>query len=316
MIERDRRGERGWIPLALVAHVVWLNLHGGFVVGMAFWLLHALAHAVFRRPFAHVIGVLAVMAALVALNPYGLAYYPYLASALTMSRPRIGEWHPIRPANPFGLGVYLASVAIAAAPCGQRLARSPMAHPAAAAIQRATSDTCRSALWVAYVPGWCGDRCGAITGRYGRPLGPVASALGRCRSRFLSQRPWRLTCPAPPRALPPYPVGRPYLAGHVRANALPFGVGRSCRKLHPRQGQPEPVTRRLWSSSLWSTSLFDARRLATPERIRLTSSSRERRSDQRRARDTNRWTITIGMMLMPSPPAASPCLSTIAPAGL
>jgi hypothetical protein len=126
LIERDRRGDRGWIPLALVGHLAWLNLHGGFVVGMAFLALHAVEQAVRRRPFAHVLGVLGAMAALVSVNPYGFAYYGYLSDALTMARPNIGEWQPIWRAHPFGFGVYLVSLAIAgAALAGTGPSRAP-----------------------------------------------------------------------------------------------------------------------------------------------------------------------------------------------
>jgi len=157
MIERDRRGERSWIPLALIAHVVWLNLHAGFVVGMAFLLLHGLEQAVRRRPFVHVLAVVVVMLALVALNPYGLAYYRYLAEALTMSRPNIGEWQPIWRAHPFGKLVYVLSLAMAlAALRANGLARSTGWPILAAAAYLAASHerhvSIYALVWLAYVP--------------------------------------------------------------------------------------------------------------------------------------------------------------------
>jgi hypothetical protein len=252
VIERDRRGERGWIPVALVGHVVWLNLHGGFVVGMAFLMLHAVEQAFRRRPFIHVLAVLAAMVALVAVNPYGLAYYPYLAEALTMPRPNIGEWNPIWRAHPFGLAVYLVSVAIgAAALLATGIGRAPgwliLVSAAYLAARHERHVSIHALVWFAYVPGLAattaiGRRLGRL---WERPPGPVTHAigvvaLGLSLALFLSQRPWRLTVPGttPDGAPAPYPVGAvDYLdANGVRANALvPFGAGAYVAwKLHPR----------------------------------------------------------------------------------
>ena len=251
MIERDRRGDRRWIPLALIAHVVWLNLHGGFVVGLAFLLLHGLEQAVRRQPFVHVLAVVAVMIALIAINPYGLAYYRYLAEALTMPRPNIGEWQPIWRAHPFGRLVYAVTLAIAlAALRSNGLARSPGWPILAAAAYLAASHerhvSIYALVWVAYVPGLVAATGAgrALERLWERPPGPVTHAtavvlVGIPLALFLSQRPWRLTVPGttPDGAPAPYPVGPvDYLAAnHVRANALvPFGAGAFVSwKLHP-----------------------------------------------------------------------------------
>jgi hypothetical protein len=242
MIERDRRGSRRWILPALVAQVVWLNLHAGFVVGMAFWLLHGLEQAARRRPFLHVVGVLAAMSALVAMNPYGGAYYPYLASALTMPRPSIGEWHPIREANPFGFGVYLATVVIAASALrANGLARAVGWPILAAATYLAWSHerhvSIYALVWFAYVPGLVSATAAGrqLARLWARPSRPATHAIGIVMvavplALFLSHRPWRLGVPGttPDGAPAPYPVGPvEYLAAHgVRANVLlPFGAG-------------------------------------------------------------------------------------------
>jgi hypothetical protein len=251
MIERDRRGDRKWIPVALVAHVVWLNLHGGFVVGMAFLLLHGLEQAAHRRPFLHVLAVVVVMIALVALNPYGLAYYRYLAEGLTMARPNIGEWQPIWDAHPFGRFVYAVSLAIALAALGRNgFARSPgwpiLASAAYLAASHERHVSIYALVWIAYVPGLVATTGAgrALDRLWERPSGPVTHAtavvlVGIPLALFLSQRPWRLTVPGttPDGAPAPYPVGPvDYLAAnHVRANALvPFVAGAFVAwKLHP-----------------------------------------------------------------------------------
>jgi hypothetical protein len=94
-LERDRAGDRRWIPLWLLLFPVWLNLHGGFVVGIGLMGVYAAEQIAGRKPWLHLFPVGAAMAALIAVNPYGFRYYPYLWNALTMSRPRIPEWLPI-----------------------------------------------------------------------------------------------------------------------------------------------------------------------------------------------------------------------------
>ncbi len=94
-LELDRRGNRWWITAWLPLLVVWLNVHAGFFAGLGMLGAYAVERAWNRQPFAHLAVVLLVSAAAVAINPYGLEYYGYLAEALTMRRPRIGEWSPV-----------------------------------------------------------------------------------------------------------------------------------------------------------------------------------------------------------------------------
>ena len=91
----DRKGSRRWIWLWMPLFVVWLNVHGGFVV--AFGLLGAewLERAAKGRRDWHLVAVGAAMLGAVALNPYGLRYYAYMLDALTIRRPDIKEWQPI-----------------------------------------------------------------------------------------------------------------------------------------------------------------------------------------------------------------------------
>jgi len=241
-IEADRRGDRRWIGFAIAANLVWQNLHGGFVVGWGFLVLHALEQACRRRPFAHVLGAAVAMAVLVAINPYGFAYYPYLAEALTMSRELIGEWQPIWHANPIAFGVYLVSILVAVALFVRVWPRAIPGWPilATAAVMAANHErhvSIYALVWFAYVPPLLA-RTSPIQGldvRFERPGSPLAVAavtvsLALACVSLIANRPWELTVPGTPRAgVPgPYPVGAvEYLkAHHVRANLFtPFIVG-------------------------------------------------------------------------------------------
>jgi hypothetical protein len=242
MLERDRSGRRDWIPLAILAGVVWQNLHGGFVVGIAFLVLYAMEQAMRSRPFAHVLAVAAAMVSLIAVNPYGWSYYTYLGHALTMSRPLIGEWRPIWRAHPVGLAVYLASLTIAVgalARLGPRAARGWLLVTATAymAARHERHVSIYALTWFAYVPAWVtSTRIGtALSRAWQRPATPVTHAIGLVLAAFavtlfVSHRPWRLTVPGttPDGAPMPYPVGpveylrEQAVAGNV---LLPFGVG-------------------------------------------------------------------------------------------
>jgi hypothetical protein len=241
-IESDRRGGRRWIAAVLVAHVVWLNLHAGFVVGMGFLALHAGEQAMRRRPFLHVVAILVVMFVLVGCNPYGSAYYEYLGHALTMPRPLIGEWKPIWSAHPVGFGVYTASVLIALAALlrGRRFATPGWPILATAAFLAARHErhvSIYALVWFAYVPAMVAALpIGArLQRRWDAPATPAVWASGAvlltlATTAFVANRPWRLTVPGTTRngAPMPYPVGPVrHLEEHrVRANVLvPFGVG-------------------------------------------------------------------------------------------
>jgi hypothetical protein len=251
-IESDRRGGRRWIALALPGHVLWLNLHAGFVVGWGFLALHAAEQAVRRRPYLHIVGALAAMALLVVVNPYGPKYYGYLAHALSMPRPLIGEWRPIWQAHPAGFAIYLVSVAVA---LRGLLASGPRSVPGwpilvataylAASHERHVS--IYALVWLAYVPAMLPTTSlGAILETlWDRPASPATRALALLvvvlpGVLVAKNRPWHLTVPGTTAdgAPAPYPVGPvDYLERHaVAGNVLvPFGVGAYVSwKLHPR----------------------------------------------------------------------------------
>lgn len=104
LLRRDR--EFLWIPLQLV----WQNLHGGFVAGVALLAIHAVEDW-FRRGFnARLAIVIAATPVVVFLNPWGSDYPPYLLRALTMSRPLITEWHSVFAEFSFALLLFLVAL--------------------------------------------------------------------------------------------------------------------------------------------------------------------------------------------------------------
>lgn len=102
-----------WLVFWILLYLIWINLHGGFLVGIgllgAFWFERLLR----RRPHIHLIVAGVAMLGLIAVNPYGLSYYSYLWRAMTMARPYIAEWYPIwRSSELLQLSMFLMSLVL------------------------------------------------------------------------------------------------------------------------------------------------------------------------------------------------------------
>ena len=114
IFDQDRRGYRRWWVAWLCLFPVWVNVHGGFVVGIALLALYTLERALDRQPFRHLILLLAATLSEVFINPFGPAYIRYMARALTMPRPYIQEWRPVWTYGALWTTVFLVAIALAA----------------------------------------------------------------------------------------------------------------------------------------------------------------------------------------------------------
>jgi hypothetical protein len=118
----DLRGNRIWVWAWLAIFVLWLNVHGGFVLafGMlgAEWLERRVKQTPdWRRADWHLVLLGVAMLAVVAINPYGVRYYGYISEALAISRPDIAEWQPIWAVAsrfPVSVGAFVASLPVLA----------------------------------------------------------------------------------------------------------------------------------------------------------------------------------------------------------
>ena len=82
-----------WIPAVMA---MWVNLHGGWLVGIGFFGLWSLARGCTNRceraPIACAFG--AALAATL-INPYGAAMWRFLAETVRLERPMIADWQPL-----------------------------------------------------------------------------------------------------------------------------------------------------------------------------------------------------------------------------
>ena len=90
---RDRAHERRWLPLLFA---IWVNCHGGWIVGLGILGMWAAADVVSQpsrlREWTVVVG-LSIAATLV--NPYGWHLWRFIAETVRVARTDIAEWGPL-----------------------------------------------------------------------------------------------------------------------------------------------------------------------------------------------------------------------------
>ncbi len=95
---------RSWHSLILVPPVMalWVNLHGGWIVGFGVLGLWSLGTAVERswRDRATLAALLVASFAATLLNPYGVGMWEFLAGTVRLERPAIADWQPLYAMSP------------------------------------------------------------------------------------------------------------------------------------------------------------------------------------------------------------------------
>jgi hypothetical protein len=172
LLEFDRAGARWWIAVWLPLYVVWLNMHGGFVVGAGLLGLYTIDQLVRTklspgsfvsavRSNWHLLALGVVMVGALLINPYGLEYVPYLFHALTLERPFISEWAPLFSSRGSWANqvTFLFSLLLLAYALWRNRLRFP---PGLLLVLVTAAMTIRSQrilpvyaiIWIAYVPAW------------------------------------------------------------------------------------------------------------------------------------------------------------------
>ncbi len=252
-LEIDQRRQRWWIAIWLPLHVVWLNVHAGFVVGSGLMALHACEQIIRRRPFWHFVPIGMALAGLIFVNPYGVQYLPYLMHGLTMARPLIIEWNPLWQHDTRVFALYLLSllpIGYAAHQLGLRRLSGilVLAATAYAAARHTRHLSLYCVVWTCYVPAYlqqtnAGALIDQIFRRYGRLVTQVCVAVTLfCLCRVIPGAPWQLLIPATNAAteagLVCYPVGAVQYLDEAQFHGnlmLPFEVGGYAMwKLHPQ----------------------------------------------------------------------------------
>jgi hypothetical protein len=121
---------RARVLLIPALFAVWVNLHGGWIVGgaaLALWTALSMAAAVPRSEKGTLVGcgVLSLLATLV--NPYGVNMWLFLWNTVGFGRAEISEWQPVFRLGPSVLIVWSVVALAAIVGAARALARSELA---------------------------------------------------------------------------------------------------------------------------------------------------------------------------------------------
>lgn len=171
LIEADRRG-KGWaLWLWLPLYLIWLNLHGGFLIGLGLLAVY-LGEQVFLSLMAgrdllnslkvvrRQVLFLAASCLLTLVNPYGADYLAYIWNAVTLDRtPFIPEWRPLWEISLSGLLEWSLSLAIVLYGFSQKgLKKMPglffIAATAWVALWHYRHLTIYAVTWMCYTPAY------------------------------------------------------------------------------------------------------------------------------------------------------------------
>jgi hypothetical protein len=244
MLQSDARGRRRWILGWAGLYVVWLNMHAGFVVGLALMGSHVserwgmalllnergkwqfprlLQRSVWRQAFQrywHHAFLIPITIAGVLINPWGWLYVPYLIRAITLQRSTMLEWQPLwmsyAPAlTVFSFGISLLLLLYVAK--NRRWSRLGgwwfCGLAAWMAWKHLRHGSLYGVLWLACVPGWLtptplGRRAIAwLQNHRNQAMAGAGFLTILCALFTLSHSPWRSTLPKDdPDSLMVYPV--------------------------------------------------------------------------------------------------------------
>jgi hypothetical protein len=112
---RHRRAPFWSIPIM----ALWVNLHGGWLVGAGTLIVWSIVGLFGDRPLrdkAIAVGTMAAALAATLVNPYGVQLWSFLRETVGFGRPEITDWQPIIDFGAlFSLWAIVAALAIAAA---------------------------------------------------------------------------------------------------------------------------------------------------------------------------------------------------------
>ena len=124
--------DRLWILPLLFG--LWVNLHGGWIVGLGVLFLWTAAGlgGVGAAPIATrtLAGVLAVSLAATLANPYGIGLWAFLGETVRVNRPGISDWRPLWETDAQVIVPWLISATLTAVAMAKGRSRIPLAHTA------------------------------------------------------------------------------------------------------------------------------------------------------------------------------------------
>jgi hypothetical protein len=107
------RGRDTLLLILPLVEIVWVNSHGGFIIGPIFMAIFTAIMWREKRTSLPLYGALLGVVLAPLCNPYGISFLWFICGAVTHLPPEISEWGALRPWTPHGLIVYgLVSVVL------------------------------------------------------------------------------------------------------------------------------------------------------------------------------------------------------------
>ena len=173
--QSDWQGRKTWVVAWAVLYVVWLNMHAGFVVGVALMFLHVVerwltelggewtiesARKACFKLWHHLL-LPPILAVGLQINPWGSLYGPYLLRAIVMERPTILEWQPLWMTHDSTTALAAFSLSILALGYVAKNRRWSRLRgwlfcciAAYMALKHLRHGSIYALVWMAYMPGW------------------------------------------------------------------------------------------------------------------------------------------------------------------
>ena len=114
VLQSVERGHHRRLWLTPVIFLLWINLHGGLIVGFGILGLYgavSFASKAGRNRLPALAAVGAASALTLLVNPYGTEMLAFIANTVRLDRSDINDWQPMW-GNPLVVGLWLCSVAI------------------------------------------------------------------------------------------------------------------------------------------------------------------------------------------------------------
>ncbi|MGC2194319.1 MAG: hypothetical protein WA628_06565 [Terriglobales bacterium] len=209
----DRAGTRGWMVAWLVLFPLWVNLHGGFVVGVGLMVLYGVEKLLRGENVRFLLLALAGMLLETFLTPYGMAYFGYLRRALVMARPYAPEWRPVWDLGPAWVIFFTTAVAIViysvlSTGFRDKVGILPLAATAFEATLHRKLLPLFAVAWICFAPSYLQPTAAGrwivdFTRRRSRfAIAVWVSLTCVCLVAAIRQKPWDISVPQPI-----YPVG-------------------------------------------------------------------------------------------------------------
>jgi hypothetical protein len=159
MFESDRHRRRAWMLIWPLLYVAWVNIHGGFLVGLGVLGLYWLETAIRSRTLQPRLLLLTLATlALSAVSPYGSRHLSSVIAGTLLDRVQVAEWYPLWT-DPIRCTTFFLTLVPLAYAAWKLRPRTMVGLPlviicAILCLRHQRHTSLYGIAWLAYVPAW------------------------------------------------------------------------------------------------------------------------------------------------------------------